>query len=356
MKREMKKEVKKEVKNRTKKKFIVSFGITLAVMLCVMLVGGGVYAGIQVLTRAPYIPAYVEIRPPVRDSDNAGETETPNITESTIMQRKPYFYTFLLFGIDNSNNTDVIMVAALDTVSREAFLVSVPRDTRIETQRRLRKPVSAYAVGRTGGRGHEGGVAELTSDMKSLFGFEPDFYVRIDYAAFERAVDSVGGVTVNVPFHMRYDDPIDNLSINIPAGVQVLNGRQALHFARYRMGNAGFRTITDYERIENQQQIIRALFAQLLSPATITRVPDLIDIYREHVHTNMTYREMLWFGEQLRHLSGATISTYTIPTLGTSGTPHWFEIPCRDGILELVNRTISPFVEDITAEMVNIAQ
>jgi LCP family protein required for cell wall assembly len=247
------------------------------------------------------------------------------------------------------------MVGSLDTALREANVISVPRDTRIETDRRLKKPVSAYAVGRIR-NGHEGGVAEVTSDVKSLFGFEPDFYVRIDYAAFERAVNAVGGVRVNVAFHMRYDDPTDNLHINIPAGTQTLNGQQAIHFARYRMGNEGFRTITDYERVKNQQQIVRALFSELMSPATLTRIPELIGIYRDHVHTNMSHGEMLWFGGQLPNLRGMTIETHTIPTLGTSGSPGWFEIPDRDGILELVNRTISPFTEEITAEMVNIAE
>ena len=347
------------------RRFVFSCALTLAILLAVMAVGGGVYAGIQSLARPPVIPSHVEIRPPSQlvrpegvQHENAGmvfpqSQETDE--EVTIMERKPYFYTFLIFGIDNGNNADVIMLVALDTVAKETYLVSIPRDTRIETTRRLRKPVSAYAAGRRNG-GHEGGVAEITSDVKSLFGFEPDYYVRIDYRALERAVDSVGGVRVNVPFHMLYDDPIDNLHINIPAGTQTLNGKQAIHFARYRMGNDPARTITDYQRVANQQQIVRAMFNELMTPATIARIPELIGIYRDHVYTNMDYSEMLWFGGQLANLREMTLSTHTIPTTGTSGSPGWYELPDRDGILELINETISPFVGEITAEMVNIQE
>ncbi|MCL2576698.1 MAG: LCP family protein [Defluviitaleaceae bacterium] len=352
----------KRKKNSVARKFIFSCTLTLVVLLGMMLIGGGVYSGIQSLVRPPVIPAYVEIRPHSHIAGPDGYSREnigiifPREEDVTIMERKPYFYTFLFFGIDNSNNTDVIMVGALDTVEKEAYLVSVPRDTRIKTERRLKKPVSSYAVGRANGGGHEGGIAELTSDVKSLFGFEPDYYVRIDYRAFERAVDSVGGVRVNVAFHMRYDDPIDNLHINIPAGAQILNGKQAIQFARYRMGNPGYQTITDYQRVANQQQIVRAMFNELMTPATIARIPELIGIYRDHVYTDMSHSEMLWFGGQLTHLRETTLSTYTIPTLGTSGSPSWFELPDRDGILELVNRTISPFVDEITAEMVSIAE
>lgn len=343
----------RETKRQILQKFIFSFLVTLTLVLGALVVGGGVYAGINALTRPPEIPTHVEIRPPVRTPISMAdyfeyEDALPEEPESTFMERKPYFYTFMLFGVDAGNNTDVLMMAALDTVSRRAYVISVPRDTKIETDRRLAKPVSAYAVGRAGGRGHEYGVAELTSDVHGLFGFEPDFYVRVDFRAFERAVNAVGGVRVHVPIRMQYHDPTVDLRIDIAAGNQTLNGTQALHFARYR------NSITDFQRMENQQQIVRVLFDALLTPASIARAPEFINIFRDHVYTDMTNREMLWFGEQLTHLRGAEISTYTLPIAYTRRA-GWFEVPDRPAILELINRTVNPFTDDITAEMVNIA-
>jgi len=331
-----------------------------------MVVAVGVYAGMQAFSRPPAIPTHVEIRDPmdnrisnINSSDN--NTISVNTNEDTppqilaVMERKPLFFTFLLFALDSGNNADVIIVGAYDTTTEEAFAISIPRDTLIETNRRLRKPVAAYAVGRLGGGGHEGGVAMLKSDMQTLFGFTPDFYVNINYEAFIKMIDAVDGVEINVPFHMRYDDPTDNLRINIPSGTQTLNGQQALHFARFRNANPGFMAITDYQRIENQQKIIRALLNELMTPRTITRVPEFIRIYGEHVNTNLTYREKLWFGTQFVGAENMAVSMYTLPMAYTR-REGWYEVPDRAEVLELVNRTVNPFVQEITAEMVRILQ
>jgi anionic cell wall polymer biosynthesis LytR-Cps2A-Psr (LCP) family protein len=56
----------------------------------------------------------------------------------------------------------------------------------------------------------------------------------VDFDGFVRLVDAVGGVELDVPFHMKYDDPYQNLSIGIRPGRQTLNGKDALNFARYR--------------------------------------------------------------------------------------------------------------------------
>jgi len=342
------------------KKFMYSFSITV---VSVLLVAVAVFAGINALMRPPVIPTYVEVelQSPGGSSGSLGSNPSGNTggnsppTVTTLMERKPYFFTFLLFGIDDGNNADVIIVGALDTTSQNAYIISIPRDTRVEVERRLRKPVAAYSVGRGGGRGHDGGVAQMKADVQTLIGFRPDIYISVEYEAFVRMVDAVNGVEVYVPFHKRYEDPTQNLSINISAGRQVLDGAQALNFARFRMASPGFRAITDYQRIENQHQIIRALFDELLSPRTILRIPEFISIYRTYVNTNLAYGEKLWFADQLAGMRGATISTYTLPMRGTSGAPGWYELPDRDEILELINRTINPFTREITAEMVRIA-
>ncbi|MCL2355868.1 MAG: LCP family protein [Defluviitaleaceae bacterium] len=297
----------------------------------------------------PVVPTHVEIPRPV-----AEDSALPEIL--TVAERKPLFFTFLIFGLDRGNNADAIIVAGVDIENGRVYTISVPRDTLVDAPRRLRKPVAAYSFGRRDGGGHDGGVAQMNADMQTLFGFAPDFYVSVNYRSFVRVVDSVGGVEINVPFHMRYDDPTDNLRINIPAGVQVLDGERALQFARFRMANPGHRAITDYARMENQQQVILALFDELLSPQTITRVPELVSIYREYVNTDLTYREMLWFASRLDDLVGAEFSAYTLPTTGTSGPPGWYELPDKDAILELVNRTVNPFTIEITAGMLRIAE
>ncbi|MCL2047581.1 MAG: LCP family protein [Defluviitaleaceae bacterium] len=352
--------------NKHVKKFIFTSVITTVVALIVSGVAWGVYAMITSLSTPPTIPAQVVI---TRQGYSGGLTPADGTSDGTadgvtvpsdgdsqkigVMDRKELFYTFLLFGIDNSNNADVIIVGAVDIPSHDVFLVSVPRDTLVDVPRRLRKPVGAYSAGRVGGGGHEGGVEQMYSDVQSLFGFRPDFYISVQTQAFVRIVDAVGGVKVNVPFPMRYDDPFDNLHINIPAGEQTLSGEKALHFARYRQANEGYRAVTDYERIKNQQQILRSIFDELLTPQTITRVPELINIYADHVRTNMELAEMLWFAGQLSDLREGTFSAYTIPT-GETIRAGWYEVVDAEALLELINSTVNPFEQEITMDMVRI--
>ena len=272
-------------------------------------------------------------------------------------ERKPLFFTFLIFGLTEGLNANTIMVGAYDGEARRGYIVSIPRDTQVDVQRNHRKIVVSYPSGRLGGRGHEGGVNRIKDEVQTLVGFRPDFYIMIDYEAFIRMVDAVGGVEIYVPFHMRYDDPWQDLHIDIPAGLQILDGEDALRFARYRRGNDPRQTISDYQRIEHQQQVIAAMFRELLTPATILRIPEFISIFNSYVRSDLAHGELLWFANEIRRIYGTeALNFYTIPMLGTSGPPQWYELPDGAGIVELVNRTINPLARDITSADLRIAR
>jgi LCP family protein required for cell wall assembly len=224
----------------------------------------------------------------------------------------------------------------------------------VNVQRNIQRINSAYPVGRQGGRGHDGGVEQLRREVQTLIGFMPDFYVSVEERAFVRIVDAVSGVNINVPFHMYYTDPTQNLRINIPAGQQRLNGQNALHFVRYRYGNDPRRTISDYRRMEHQQQFLSAMMDELLSPRTVLRVPELISTYRDHVRTDLEMVELLWFAEQFI-LGDVTLHTYNYPTTSLR-LNHWYEIPNQEEALELINRTINPFTQDLTTENFQFVQ
>ena len=359
------------IKKIFSRKFFKTFTITLVVIFAA---AAGGYAAFRALIQAPDLQDYVYVninipRPPQISDEGVviinpgdshtqrpafGETNDDRLLPEVIrMTRRPNFYTVLVFGLDSTNNVDAIMVAAYDTVRQRIYTISIPRDTLVDAERNLRKPVAAYAAGRRDGGGHEGGVEQLKDDIQSLLGFRVDFYVMVRFDAFVRMVDAVGGVEIYVPFHMRYFDPCDDLDINIPPGLQVLDGENALHFVRFRQAYPGYRSVTDYQRMANQQLVLRTLFAEIMSPRTIVRIPEFIRIYSAHVRTDLTNRNKLYFADHA--LSIPTMQNFTLPTTGTSGAPRWYELPDRDGIIELVNRTVNPFNERITAEMLRIA-
>ena len=358
------------------RKFIIAFGVTF---LLVSSLAVGVYATMRTWVSAPEVAAQqvvvVQQEPPAQSTSNPSQSpsgsseeepapesefegDLPGVLESVLMDRKPYFFTFLLFGIDTSNQVDAIMVGSIDAMTSDVNLISIPRDTLVDVNRRVRKISNSYASGRFGGRDHDSGVNQVKTEVSRLIGFRPDFYVMADFEGFERIVDAIGGITIDIPFHMRNTDPFQNLFIDLLPGEQLLSGEQALHFARFRESDSGFRPITDYQRMENQQHLLAALFNELLSPGTILRLPEFVRIYTEHVNTDLTYGEIIWFARRVmaNGLDLSSIDTHTLPIRGTSGAPYWYEIPDRAGILELVNRTVNPFQQDIIAGMLRIIE
>ncbi|MCL2856005.1 MAG: LCP family protein [Defluviitaleaceae bacterium] len=290
---------------------------------------------------------------PTSSCDNLLPPSPPQFEE-----RRPNFFTFVIFGLTEGMNANTIMVAAYDAETRQGYIISIPRDTRVDVERNNRKIVAAYPVGRLGGRGHEGGVERMKYEVQTLVGFRPDFYISVDYEAFVRMVDAVGGVEIYVPFRMFYNDIYQNLFIDLQAGLQVLNGHDALLFSRYRTGTPGISpTISDYQRIEHQQQVLAAVMRELLTPASILRIPEFISIFNSYVDSDLSSGELLWFANQSRVIGGLdAINLYTLPMTGTSGPPRWYELADEEGILELVNRTINPLERDITSNDLRIAQ
>ena len=367
------------IKSRSFRKFVLSFNITVFVILAV---AGGVYAALRMSIRPPEVPDYVEIivprpRPPVVNTpvvipstpeENSEEDPYDNLTdypsaeyETLIFQRRPNFFTFLFYGLDNGNNVDAIMVAAFDGETGNAYLISLPRDTRVDVLRPSgrRKLVASYAAGRANGGGHDGGIEQMKKEVSTLIGFRPDFYVGVNQRAFVRLIDAIGGVEVTVPFRLVYNDPYQNLHIDLPAGRRTLTGQQALHFARFRQFNEGcpyFRNFTDFQRMESQQQIISAAVQELLSVRSLPRIPEFIRIYQENVSTNLDAMEIGWFVEQIPGLRADTLlTTYTLPITRTVRN-GWYEMPDKDEILKLINRTINPFTRDIIPEMLRIVE
>ncbi|MCL2526988.1 MAG: LCP family protein [Defluviitaleaceae bacterium] len=355
---------------KQQKLFTISFAITC---IATLLISGIAYISWNNIVRPPDIPIRVEASishqdrvennptqnteslPTSEDDNTEYEPEPPAPTVRQPEERKPLFYTFLIVGLTEGYNANTIMVASYDGNAGQGHVISIPRDTQVDFQRNNRKIVAAYNIGRANGRGHAGGVERLKMEVESIVGFWPDFYITIDYEAFTRIVDSVGGVEIYVPFHKLYDDPWQNLHINIPPGLQLLDGENALHFARYRRGNDRRQSITDYQRIENQQQVISAMMQNLLTPASIRRIPEFIRIFNDHFASDLAYGELTWFANHVRRSGGTdALEFHTLPMRGTSGAPSWYEWADEAGILELVNRTVNPFVRDITASDIRI--
>ena len=145
--------------------------------------------------------------------------------EETLGARRDGCSTILLAGTDKSGDrTDTVMLLSVDRSAKRLTLLSIPRDTKVNSTYTPHKINIAYGVN---GKDQEG-MEALMDYVTELVGFRPDGYVLIDLDVFVDLVDKMGGVKFDVPCDMDYSDPAQDLTIDLKAGMQRLNGPRAL--------------------------------------------------------------------------------------------------------------------------------
>ena len=230
----------------------------------------------------------------------------------------------LLTGLENKR-TDTIMVISYNTESKTADIISLPRDTYLprnaDDDPELKKINAVYA---------QEGIEGLTLRIQELLGIPIEKFVVIDYEAVIACVDLIGGVEVNVPFHMEYTDPYDDppLYIDISEGMQLLDGEQSLKFLRYRKGYDN----QDLGRIEAQQQFIKSAVKKALG----FQLPAVIKEAYSHIETNINVSVLLSLAGDLVGFSTDNINTNILPGMETTLEGLSFYIPDEEGIKNFV--------------------
>ncbi len=177
--------------------------------------------------------------------------------------------------------SDSMLLIRFDPEQDHVSVLSIPRDTKSYVEGKgITKINSANQVG--GPALAAESVSGLLNDVKI------DRYVRINVQGIEKLIDALGGVNLYVPQDMKYTDHSQHLYIDLKQGQQRLNGDRALQFLRFRYDAYG-----DIGRVQRQQTFMRALIEQALNPKTILRLPDILDVVRSHLDTNLSTNELI---------------------------------------------------------------
>ncbi|MCT4594856.1 MAG: LCP family protein [Anaeromicrobium sp.] len=298
------------------KKFFKVFIIAFFCFLLVM--GSGTYIFLNSIEQKEFATENTEV-----DSREVSEKRKINI---------------LAVGVDAKNlknsktaRTDTMMLASIDTDTKEISVISIPRDSRVLIRGRSKKDKINHA--------HVYGGIDLTKKaVKDLLGVPIDYYVKINYEGLGKVVDTLGGVEVDVPQSMKYYDPYADppLRINIKKGKQVLNGDKAMQFVRFRKGYKN----QDLGRIQAQQMFINAVIKKVKSPSIIVKLPRLIKNFNSYVDTDMPLSTMTYLAIMAKDFDLSSIQMTTIPgDVKTINSISYF-IPDLDGVKELVNRLV----------------
>lgn len=329
--------------NRSKsswKQALVSFTL-------VLIASGALYSGffffctVRALVASVPLPfaesvAVASTLPPGRSS----EQELPDIVNAK--ERA----TILLLGIDQRGNesgpwrTDTMILMSIDPSTGSAAMLSIPRDLYV--------PIPGYGEGRintahtTGDvRGYPGGgVALAKKTVSEALGIPVHYYVRVNFTGFEDLVDAIGGLTINVEKAIHDEKYPDNnygyMVVDIPAGIQHMDGATALQYARSRHGNS------DFDRMARQQAVILAARDKLLSlDFSLASIPTLITLAGNSIQTDLTLDEVLALAEIAKRVDRANIRQGAIDGTMTSTTvlpPNgaMVEVPKWDAIHALV--------------------
>lgn len=202
----------------------------------------------------------------------------------------------LILGVStdlDSELTDTIMVASYNPNTQKANLLSIPRDTF--TGKNTKKAVasqkinSLYNINKT--------PEKTLAAVNELTGLDIQYYVVVKTEALIKLVDAIGGVEFDVPIDMKYDDPTQDLHIDLKAGLQKLNGDKAEQLLRWRHSNnikgVGMTTYPaeygndDFGRMRTQRDFIVATLKQTLKPGNIFKLGEILEIAHENVDTNI---------------------------------------------------------------------
>ncbi len=177
--------------------------------------------------------------------------------------------------------SDSMLLLRFDPEQEKVSVLSIPRDTRVN--------IRGYGVRKINHANDYGGPA-LTASVASnlLGGVKIDRYVRVNVQGVEKLIDALGGVTVDVPKDMKYNDFSQHLYIDLKKGVQHLDGDKAMQFLRFRYDEYG-----DISRVQRQQMLMRSAVEQTLKPATIVKIPKILSVIQSHLDTNLTVRELM---------------------------------------------------------------
>ncbi len=226
----------------------------------------------------------------------------------------------LVLGVDRRSNvgyvggvlTDTIMVASIDSKKKDVVVISIPRDLWVKMDNYTRGKInSCYAFG---------GVELAQKVVGEVLGIPLHYFVVVDFESFEKAIDILGGIGVNV--ERAFDDykfpkpGFENAEpedlrwehVHFDAGWQQMDGKTALTFARSRHaeGPEG----GDFARVKRQQKVVLAAKDKALSLKTLAnpgKLQELYALFSDSLETNVGLREVERFYQLSRNFGDGQI-------------------------------------------------
>ncbi len=207
----------------------------------------------------------------------------------------------LVMGLDSVEGThrsDTIFVLGVNPSKGKITMLSIPRDTRVIIENKARKINEILP---------RYGEPTLRKILEDLLKINISRKIEVGFESFIEVVDAIGGVDINIEKAMNYDDNWGNLHIHFKPGMNHLDGQDALRYVRFRKD-----AMADLGRIKRQQDFVKAVVKKIMSPASIVRLPNIIEKAFKHIKTDFTLQEILTLAKGF-NTTDIKIRTMSVP-------------------------------------------
>ncbi|MEW6231758.1 MAG: LCP family protein [Chloroflexota bacterium] len=270
---------------------------TVLAACLVLFVAGGFYFGYVFYSNLKFLLS--QPISPAESSDEPGASTRPKQTPVWGKER----VNVLLLGIDQRPDearrgdparTDTMIVVTLDPVSKTGGMLSIPRDLWVPIPGLEAHGIDVDRINTAHAYGDlykypGGGPALAKKTVEYNLGIPIHYYVRVDFRGFERLIDAIGGVDIDVERtivdNAYPDDNYGIISITIPAGRQHMDGKKALQYVRTRHAD------NDFGRLRRQQKLLLAAREKALSLDLLPQLPALYQRFKDAVKTDLSYDE-----------------------------------------------------------------
>lgn len=237
---------------------------------------------------------------------------TPNLDAEGVAWNGVDRINILLMGLDYRDwesgegppRTDSMMLVTLDPITKSAGMLSIPRDLWVEIPQFEHNRINtAYFLGESY-RLPGGGAGLVMRTVENLLGVPVQYYAVIEFGAFERAIDEIGGLDIQVFEEIKLS-PLGKPSFWVYPKSWHFDGSTALAYARARKTEGG-----DFDRAERQQQVVLAIRDSVFEmgvPELLSRAPALYAELASGIHTNLSFDQMVALG-----LMGVQINDYQV--------------------------------------------
>lgn len=285
--------------------------------------------------------------------DPANDANAPVIVDD--YARREDVYNFLILGIDRAANlSDVIMIVSYDVKNNNVNVLSLPRDTYINVGSNYHK-LNAYfsaSYNHSSARGAEryrDAIESMAAFLENGLCIKLDRYVCVDTQGFCDIINAIGGVDMEIPFDMDYEDPEQDLYIHLKAGYQHLDGKKAEQFVRFRSGYLN----GDIGRISAQKLFLTALVNQIKESFNVSTLATVTKTAINYVTTDLTIAEIGFFAKYALSLDMEQISFTTLPGGGVinpdSGASYY--VMYAENVRNIVNERFNVYTREISHDV-----